>query len=149
MFVTIGIRVGYAVSSHGPIWQLGVSWRRCVWGGRGRGCGQPGRFATLGPFSAWLECVCVVTFDLELGQAIEVITILRSPLAVWKKWLSNKHLLIGNVNRQVHDLLAYNCTDMFFFSLCILTTSNLLRKRWAFCNTGLRVKQIRKKCLAF
>uniref|UniRef100_A0A8C2HJQ6 DENN/MADD domain containing 6B n=1 Tax=Cyprinus carpio TaxID=7962 RepID=A0A8C2HJQ6_CYPCA len=23
-------------------------------------------------FSAWLECVCVVTFDLELGQAIEV-----------------------------------------------------------------------------
>uniref|UniRef100_A0A672GRQ6 UDENN domain-containing protein n=1 Tax=Salarias fasciatus TaxID=181472 RepID=A0A672GRQ6_SALFA len=24
-------------------------------------------------FSAWLECVCVVTFDLELGQAIEVL----------------------------------------------------------------------------
>lgn len=24
-------------------------------------------------FSAWLECVCVVTFDLELGQAIELI----------------------------------------------------------------------------
>lgn len=23
-------------------------------------------------FSAWLECVCVVTFDLELGQAMEV-----------------------------------------------------------------------------
>lgn len=23
-------------------------------------------------FSSWLECVCVVTFDLELGQAIEV-----------------------------------------------------------------------------
>lgn len=23
-------------------------------------------------FSAWLECVCVVTFDLELGQALEV-----------------------------------------------------------------------------
>lgn len=22
--------------------------------------------------SAWMECVCVVTFDLELGQAIEV-----------------------------------------------------------------------------
>lgn len=35
-------------------------------------------------FSAWLECVCVVTFDLELGQAIEVITIFRSPLVVWK-----------------------------------------------------------------
>lgn len=24
-------------------------------------------------FSSWLECVCVVTFDLELGQAIEVL----------------------------------------------------------------------------
>uniref|UniRef100_A0A8C2F000 DENN/MADD domain containing 6B n=1 Tax=Cyprinus carpio TaxID=7962 RepID=A0A8C2F000_CYPCA len=24
-------------------------------------------------FSAWLECVCVVTFDLELGQAIELV----------------------------------------------------------------------------
>lgn len=23
-------------------------------------------------FHCWLECVCVVTFDLELGQAIEV-----------------------------------------------------------------------------
>lgn len=23
-------------------------------------------------FSDWLECVCVVTFDLELGQAMEV-----------------------------------------------------------------------------
>jgi len=23
-------------------------------------------------FSSWLECVCVVTFDLELGQALEV-----------------------------------------------------------------------------
>ena len=23
-------------------------------------------------FLSWLECVCVVTFDLELGQAIEV-----------------------------------------------------------------------------
>lgn len=23
-------------------------------------------------FSSWLECACVVTFDLELGQAIEV-----------------------------------------------------------------------------
>lgn len=25
-------------------------------------------------FSSWLECVCVVTFDLELGQAMEVPT---------------------------------------------------------------------------
>lgn len=24
-------------------------------------------------FSAWLECVCVVTFDLELGQALELV----------------------------------------------------------------------------
>ena len=23
-------------------------------------------------FSQWLHCVCVVTFDLELGQALEV-----------------------------------------------------------------------------
>uniref|UniRef100_A0A8C4RUB1 DENN/MADD domain containing 6B n=1 Tax=Erpetoichthys calabaricus TaxID=27687 RepID=A0A8C4RUB1_ERPCA len=28
-------------------------------------------------FSCWVECVCVVTFDLELGQAIEVISHLR------------------------------------------------------------------------
>lgn len=26
-----------------------------------------------GRFSSWLECVCVVTFDLELGQAIELV----------------------------------------------------------------------------
>lgn len=24
-------------------------------------------------FSRWIHCICVVTFDLELGQAIEVI----------------------------------------------------------------------------
>jgi hypothetical protein len=23
-------------------------------------------------FQSWLQCVCVVTFDLELGQAMEV-----------------------------------------------------------------------------
>lgn len=23
-------------------------------------------------FSAWIHCVCVVTFDLEIGQAMEV-----------------------------------------------------------------------------
>lgn len=31
-------------------------------------------------FSAWLECVCVVTFDLELGQALEVSARGRAPL---------------------------------------------------------------------
>ncbi|XP_062850558.1 protein DENND6B [Trichomycterus rosablanca] len=30
-------------------------------------------FVPLARFSAWLECVCVVTFDLELGQAIELV----------------------------------------------------------------------------
>lgn len=25
-----------------------------------------------GGFSSWVHCICVVTFDLELGQAIEV-----------------------------------------------------------------------------
>lgn len=35
------------------------------------GSGSPrGRWAR---FSSWLECVCVVTFDLELGQAIELV----------------------------------------------------------------------------
>nr|KAF6494518.1 DENN domain containing 6B [Rousettus aegyptiacus] len=29
-------------------------------------------------FSAWLECVCVVTFDLELGQALELWHLLPS-----------------------------------------------------------------------
>ena len=28
--------------------------------------------STWAQFLSWLECVCVVTFDLELGQAIEV-----------------------------------------------------------------------------
>ncbi|XP_026306408.1 uncharacterized protein LOC113221291 [Piliocolobus tephrosceles] len=50
---------------------------------RARGClgaagpGSSGRAARTpaapwARFSAWLECVCVVTFDLELGQALEV-----------------------------------------------------------------------------
>ncbi|KAF3815142.1 hypothetical protein GH733_017418 [Mirounga leonina] len=43
---------------------------------RGRlGAASPGARAAAAPwarFSAWLECVCVVTFDLELGQALEV-----------------------------------------------------------------------------
>ncbi|XP_064446505.1 protein DENND6B isoform X3 [Mirounga angustirostris] len=42
---------------------------------RGRlGAASPGARAAAAPwarFSAWLECVCVVTFDLELGQALE------------------------------------------------------------------------------
>uniref|UniRef100_A0A6I8NGA0 DENN domain containing 6B n=1 Tax=Ornithorhynchus anatinus TaxID=9258 RepID=A0A6I8NGA0_ORNAN len=38
--------------------------------GEGLGCGPSLPWAR---FSSWLECVCVVTFDLELGQAMEVI----------------------------------------------------------------------------
>ncbi|XP_042849555.1 protein DENND6B isoform X4 [Panthera tigris] len=45
--------------------------------GRGRlGEASPGARAAAAPwarFSAWLECVCVVTFDLELGQALELV----------------------------------------------------------------------------
>ncbi|KAF7229519.1 DENN domain containing 6B, partial [Nothobranchius furzeri] len=41
------------------------------------GFGSPRHEATADPawasFCSWLECVCVVTFDLELGQAIELI----------------------------------------------------------------------------
>ncbi|XP_043419027.1 protein DENND6B isoform X4 [Neofelis nebulosa] len=44
---------------------------------RGRlGEASPGARAAAAPwarFSAWLECVCVVTFDLELGQALELV----------------------------------------------------------------------------
>ncbi|XP_025737578.1 protein DENND6B isoform X8 [Callorhinus ursinus] len=44
---------------------------------RGRlGAAAPGARAAAAPwarFSAWLECVCVVTFDLELGQALELV----------------------------------------------------------------------------
>ncbi|XP_041610704.1 protein DENND6B isoform X5 [Vulpes lagopus] len=44
---------------------------------RGRlGAASPGARAAGAPwarFSAWLECVCVVTFDLELGQALELV----------------------------------------------------------------------------
>lgn len=29
-------------------------------------------------FAEWMHCVCVVTFDLELGQAMEVIIIILS-----------------------------------------------------------------------
>lgn len=32
-------------------------------------------------FSSWLECACVVTFDLELGQAIEVRPVSLASLA--------------------------------------------------------------------
>ncbi|XP_047406481.1 protein DENND6B isoform X2 [Sciurus carolinensis] len=50
-------------------------------GGGGLGAAGPtsGSRATRTPaapwarFSAWLECVCVVTFDLELGQALELV----------------------------------------------------------------------------
>lgn len=52
-------------------------------GGSGRLAGSPeapeervpGGYLSLLPwdrFSAWLHCVCVVGFDLELGQAVEV-----------------------------------------------------------------------------
>lgn len=36
------------------------------------GSGSAGGRCRWARFSSWLECVCVVTFDLELGQAIEV-----------------------------------------------------------------------------
>ncbi|KAM3832687.1 protein DENND6B isoform 2-T2 [Vipera latastei] len=36
----------------------------------GRGCSPPAPLPR-GRLSAWLECVCAVTFDLELGQALE------------------------------------------------------------------------------
>ncbi|XP_063068469.1 protein DENND6B [Engraulis encrasicolus] len=36
-------------------------------------------------FSAWLECVCVVTFDLELGQAIELVYPLDAKLTEKEK----------------------------------------------------------------
>jgi len=29
-------------------------------------------------FSNWVHCICIVTFDLELGQAIEVTTYLKN-----------------------------------------------------------------------
>ncbi|KAM8909088.1 protein DENND6B isoform 1-T1 [Spinachia spinachia] len=35
--------------------------------------GSPGSRCPWVRFSSWLECVCVVTFDLELGQAIELV----------------------------------------------------------------------------
>ncbi|XP_075863002.1 protein DENND6B isoform X2 [Microcebus murinus] len=37
----------------------------------GPAAGEPA--AAWARFSAWLECVCVVTFDLELGQALELV----------------------------------------------------------------------------
>jgi len=48
------------------------------------------RCATLLPwdrFQNWLHCMCVVTFDLELGQAMEVISLAVSRVraAVLKK----------------------------------------------------------------
>ncbi|XP_068417306.1 protein DENND6B isoform X3 [Eschrichtius robustus] len=36
-------------------------------------CGARAPGAPWARFSAWLECVCVVTFDLELGQALELV----------------------------------------------------------------------------
>lgn len=43
-------------------------------------------------FSAWLECVCVVTFDLELGQAIEVKSVLFSHLLCFVVMLPASHV---------------------------------------------------------
>ncbi|XP_075967395.1 protein DENND6B isoform X3 [Anarhichas minor] len=37
------------------------------------GSGSPRHEEPWARFSSWLECVCVVTFDLELGQAIELV----------------------------------------------------------------------------
>ncbi|KAK5849518.1 hypothetical protein PBY51_009154 [Eleginops maclovinus] len=37
------------------------------------GSGSPGSGSPWSRFSRWLECVCVVTFDLELGQALELV----------------------------------------------------------------------------
>ena len=33
-------------------------------------------------FQEWIHCLCIVTFDLELGQAMEVFSILLSPFEV-------------------------------------------------------------------
>uniref|UniRef100_A0AAY4DV41 UDENN domain-containing protein n=1 Tax=Denticeps clupeoides TaxID=299321 RepID=A0AAY4DV41_9TELE len=38
-----------------------------------RGPSEEGSEPPWARFSAWLECVCVVTFDLELGQALEAV----------------------------------------------------------------------------
>ncbi|XP_077025379.1 protein DENND6B isoform X9 [Tamandua tetradactyla] len=54
---------------------LGAGPRRAR-GGLGTAPPEPGHAAAPPPwarFSAWLECVCVVTFDLELGQALELV----------------------------------------------------------------------------
>lgn len=46
-------------------------------------------------FSSWLECVCVVTFDLELGQAIEVRTgVTQDPVSMLNSDLV--YLVAGN-----------------------------------------------------
>uniref|UniRef100_A0A8C2YUS1 DENN domain containing 6B n=2 Tax=Chinchilla lanigera TaxID=34839 RepID=A0A8C2YUS1_CHILA len=42
-------------------------------GPKSSGRAAPGSAAPWARFSAWLECVCVVTFDLELGQALELV----------------------------------------------------------------------------
>ncbi|XP_036904840.1 protein DENND6B isoform X2 [Sturnira hondurensis] len=54
-----------SLSSAGPRWprdRLGV-----------RSSGARAAATPWARFSAWLECVCVVTFDLELGQALELV----------------------------------------------------------------------------
>jgi hypothetical protein len=38
-------------------------------------CGHTLKSSSLLPwdrFSSWIHCICIVTFDLELGQALEV-----------------------------------------------------------------------------
>ncbi|KAM6161884.1 protein DENND6B isoform 2-T2 [Erethizon dorsatum] len=42
-------------------------------GPKSSGRAARGAAAPWARFSAWLECVCVVTFDLELGQALELV----------------------------------------------------------------------------
>lgn len=55
-------------------------------------------------FSAWLECVCVVTFDLELGQAIEV----RSSVSLAS--------LASCISRYASDKTQINDVDVESFS---------------------------------
>nr|KAF6473862.1 DENN domain containing 6A [Rousettus aegyptiacus] len=57
-------------------------------------------------FSAWLHCVCVVGFDLELGQAVEVIYPQHSKL-------TDKEV---SKNISLYSLLLYFC---LFLLVCV------------------------------
>lgn len=56
-------------------------------------------------FNCWIKCFCVVTFDLELGQVIEVCVFCR-PACRGQKTYNSRVINIGNKKAYLSNKLA-------------------------------------------